>query len=63
MYFQAAEAGNLDDFVRLFQGNNSRLAVKDGKGKTAAHQAAARNRINILQFIKQQHGGCSNVYT
>lgn len=54
---QAAEAGNLDDFVRLYQGNNSRLAVQDAKGRTSAHQAAVRNRVNILQFIKEQHGG------
>lgn len=56
-YFQAAEAGNLDDFIRLYQGNNSRLSVQDGKGRTAAHQAAARNRVNILHYIKEQHGG------
>lgn len=55
--FQAAEAGNLDEFVRLYQENNTRLSVQDGRGKTSAHQAAARNKINILQFIKQQHGG------
>ncbi|KAJ6640634.1 Transient receptor potential cation channel subfamily A member 1, partial [Pseudolycoriella hygida] len=53
---RAAEAGNLDDFIRLFHSNNNRLSVQDGKGRTAAHQAAARNRVNILQFIKEQHG-------
>uniref|UniRef100_A0A336LYH0 CSON008092 protein n=1 Tax=Culicoides sonorensis TaxID=179676 RepID=A0A336LYH0_CULSO len=52
----AAEAGNLDDFVRLYQGDNTRLNLKDGKGRTAAHQAASRNRINILQFILDHDG-------
>lgn len=55
--FQAAESGNLDDFARLFQGDNTRLSIRDGKGRTAAHQAAARNRVNILQFIRDQQGG------
>lgn len=54
---QAAEAGDLDEFVRLYQNNNTRLCVQDSKGRTAAHQAAARNRINILKYIKEQNGG------
>lgn len=54
---QAAEAGNLDEFIRLYQGDNTRLSVKDVRGRTAAHQAAARNRVNILQFIQSQQGG------
>ncbi|GAB0086812.1 transient receptor potential cation channel subfamily A member 1 [Sergentomyia squamirostris] len=56
-FLQAAEAGNLEDFARLFNSDNSRLSVKDGKGRTAAHQAAARNKVNILQFIFDQQGG------
>lgn len=56
-YFQAAEAGNLDEFIRLYQRDNTRLSVKDVRGRTAAHQAAARNRVNILQFIQTQQGG------
>lgn len=54
---QAAEAGNLDEFIRLFQFDNSRLSVQDGKGRTVAHQAAARNKLNILQFIREQGAG------
>jgi transient receptor potential cation channel subfamily A member 1 len=42
--------------VRLHQFDNSRLFVKDGKGRTVAHQAAARNRINILQYIHEMNG-------
>lgn len=55
--FQAAESGNLDDFKRLFMADNSRIALKDAKGRTAAHQAAARNRVNILRYIRDQNGG------
>lgn len=54
---QAAEAGNLEEFVRLFQGDNARLYLKDGKGRTPAHQAASRNKVNILEFILEQGGG------
>ena len=54
---QAAESGNLDDFKRLYQADNTRLALQDGKGRTAAHQAAARNRVNILRYICDQNGG------
>uniref|UniRef100_A0A1B0D278 Uncharacterized protein n=1 Tax=Phlebotomus papatasi TaxID=29031 RepID=A0A1B0D278_PHLPP len=43
--------------AKNFCGNdNTRLSVKDGKGRTAAHQAAARNKVNILQFIRDQQG-------
>ncbi|XP_058838842.1 transient receptor potential cation channel subfamily A member 1 isoform X3 [Topomyia yanbarensis] len=56
---RAAESGNLDEFIRLYEGDNGRLAVKDSKGRTAAHQAAARNRVNILSFI-HDHGGDLN---
>ncbi|XP_053675930.1 transient receptor potential cation channel subfamily A member 1 [Anopheles nili] len=53
---RAAEAGNLEEFMRLYEGDNNRLSVKDSKGRTAAHQAAARNRVNILSFIYGQGG-------
>ncbi|XP_001956862.3 transient receptor potential cation channel subfamily A member 1 isoform X2 [Drosophila ananassae] len=55
-FLQAAESGNLDDFKRLFMADNTRISLKDGKGRTAAHQAAARNRVNILRYIRDQHG-------
>ncbi|XP_046808713.1 transient receptor potential cation channel subfamily A member 1 isoform X4 [Lucilia cuprina] len=55
-FMQAAEAGNLDDFKRLYQADNSRLSLQDGKGRTAAHQAAARNRVNILRYMRDQNG-------
>ena len=54
---QAAEAGNLDDFKRLYMADTTRLSLQDGKGRTAAHQAAARNRVNILRYIRDQNGG------
>ncbi|XP_030385456.1 transient receptor potential cation channel subfamily A member 1 isoform X3 [Scaptodrosophila lebanonensis] len=53
---RAAESGNLDDFKRLFMADNTRIALKDGKGRTASHQAAARNRVNILRYIRDQNG-------
>nr|WMY99264.1 transient receptor potential A1 [Bemisia tabaci] len=53
-------SGNLEDFSRLFLAEPSRLHVHDSKGRCAAHQAAARNKINILQFIKN-HGGDLNI--
>ncbi|XP_058828008.1 transient receptor potential cation channel subfamily A member 1-like [Topomyia yanbarensis] len=58
-YYEAAESGNLDEFIGLYEGDNERLTVKDSKGRTAAHQAAATNRINILSFI-HDHGGDLN---
>lgn len=47
----------MDDFKRLYQADNTRLSLQDGKGRTAAHQAAARNRVNILRYIRDQNGG------
>lgn len=55
--FQAAESGNLDDFNRLFIAEPARLEVRDSKGRAAVHQAAARNKLNILQFIRNHGGG------
>jgi len=57
IYFQAAESGNLDDFNRLFIAEPARLDVRDSKGRAAVHQAAARNKLNILQFIRNHGGG------
>lgn len=54
---QAAESGNLEDFNRLFLAEPARLGVRDSKGRAAAHQAAARNKVNILQFIASHEGG------
>lgn len=55
--FQAAESGNLDDFNRLFIAEPARLEVRDSKGRAAVHQAAARNKLNILKFIRNHGGG------
>lgn len=63
MRWQAAESGNLEEFIRLYQGDNSRLMVKDLRGRMAAHHAAARNRINILQYIYAQQKGEYNKIT
>ncbi|XP_075228695.1 transient receptor potential cation channel A1 [Lycorma delicatula] len=57
---RAAESGNLEDFNRLFLAEPARLGVRDSKGRAAAHQAAARNKVNILQFI-YNHGGDLNI--
>ncbi|KAL1517881.1 hypothetical protein ABEB36_001587 [Hypothenemus hampei] len=53
---RAAESGNLEMFQRLYIQDPSRLSIRDPRGRTTAHQAAARNRINILTFITQQGG-------
>lgn len=53
---QAAEAGDLEQFIRLYQGDNSRLMVTDARGRTVTHMAAAKNRINIIQYIYEQQG-------
>jgi transient receptor potential cation channel subfamily A protein 1 len=55
--FQVAECGNLETFQRLYFADTSRLGIKDSRGRTAGHQAAAKNKINILQFILSQGGG------
>lgn len=51
---QAAEAGDIEQFIRLYQGDNNRLMVVDARGRTAAHLAAAKNRANILQYMHAQ---------
>lgn len=55
--FQAAESGNLDEFHRLYVAEPARLEVRDSKGRAAVHQAAARNKLNILHFIRNKAGG------
>ncbi|XP_028170510.1 transient receptor potential cation channel subfamily A member 1, partial [Ostrinia furnacalis] len=56
LLLQAAESGNVEDFMRLYLSEPSRLAVRDVRGRTAAHQAAARNNTNILHFINNYGG-------
>ncbi|XP_066151154.1 transient receptor potential cation channel subfamily A member 1 isoform X2 [Euwallacea fornicatus] len=53
---RAAESGNLDMFQKLYVQDPSRLSIRDPRGRTVAHQAAVRNKINILSFITQQGG-------
>jgi transient receptor potential cation channel subfamily A protein 1 len=54
---QAAESGNVEDFGRLYLAEPGRLGVRDSRGRAAAHQAAARNKLKILQFIAAHGGG------
>ncbi|CAG5039511.1 unnamed protein product [Parnassius apollo] len=53
---EAAESGNVEDFMRLYLSEPSRLDVRDPRGRTPAHQAAARNNTNILHFINNYGG-------
>lgn len=48
---QAAEAGNLDIFSRLYQADFTRMAIRDSKGMSPAHHAARNNHVNILNHI------------
>ncbi|CAH1113127.1 unnamed protein product [Psylliodes chrysocephalus] len=52
----AAESGNLEVFQRLYYADPTRLVIRDSRGRTSIHQAASRNRVNILQFIVDQGG-------
>ncbi|XP_046391330.1 transient receptor potential cation channel subfamily A member 1 [Ischnura elegans] len=57
---RAAESGDLEEFGRLYFAEPARLRVQDSRGRSAAHQAAARNKSQILQFIAT-HGGDLNI--
>ncbi|XP_018323110.1 transient receptor potential cation channel subfamily A member 1 [Agrilus planipennis] len=57
---KAAESGNLEAFQKLYFSDQTRLTIKDTRGRTAAHQAAAKNKVEILQFISA-HDGDFNV--
>ncbi|CAB3379362.1 Hypothetical predicted protein [Cloeon dipterum] len=52
---RAAESGNVEEFSRLFFADPNRINVRDSKGRTATHQAAARNQVRILQFVASNH--------
>lgn len=54
---KAAEAGDLDDFKRLYLADTSRLKYTDSKGKAAVHYAASKNHVHILNFIIDHAGG------
>ena len=54
---QAAGKGNLEEFQRLYEGDTTRLQVRDSKGQYPVHKAAEFGRINILEFIVKQGGG------
>lgn len=56
-FLQVAESGNLETFKRLYFEEPAKLIIRDSRGRTAVHQAAAKNRVNILEFILSQGGG------
>ncbi|XP_071446354.1 transient receptor potential cation channel subfamily A member 1 [Hetaerina americana] len=57
---RAAESGDVEEFGRLYFAEPTRLRVQDSRGRAAAHQAATRNKSQILQFIAA-HGGDLNI--
>ncbi|XP_059479839.1 transient receptor potential cation channel subfamily A member 1 [Neocloeon triangulifer] len=60
---RAAESGNVEEFSRLFFTDPNRINVRDSKGRTAIHQAAARNQVPILQFILTNHSDLNMIDT
>jgi len=50
----------VEEFSRLFVEQPSRIDVRDSKGRSATHQAAARNKVGILQFIHNHNQGNSS---
>ncbi|XP_061382460.1 transient receptor potential cation channel subfamily A member 1 isoform X1 [Danaus plexippus] len=57
---KAAESGNVEDFMRLYLTEPSRISIRDSNGRTAAHQAAAKNHTNILHSINK-YGGALDI--
>ena len=51
--------GNLREFLRIYEADESRLNIQDDTGSSPAHKAADHDRINILEFIVS-HGGGKN---
>ncbi|KAI1295372.1 Transient receptor potential cation channel subfamily A member 1 [Halotydeus destructor] len=58
--FKAAEAGDMDDFKRLYLADTTRLRYTDAKGRAAIHFAASKNHVRIIEFILD-HGGEANM--
>lgn len=56
-YLQAADAGDLEEFQRLYLIDSSRLEYSDARGRQAIHYATGKNRINIIKFIREHGGG------
>ena len=56
---KAAEAGNIEDFTRLYQSDITRMNITDSKGCTPAHHATRKNHVNILTHIYRNSPGKS----
>ena len=54
---QVAARGNLEEFIKVYTADPSRLEVKDNKGQRPLHAAAAKGHTNIVDFIVEHHGG------
>ena len=50
----------MKEFKRIVSGDPSRLVVHDSRGRRPVHQAAAKNRKEILQIIVE-YGGDLNL--
>ena len=58
-----AASGNLREFERLFNADNSRLHMRDPKGQTVFHHAASKSKTNIMEFIIKHGGGMTTPLT
>ncbi|KAK3607524.1 hypothetical protein CHS0354_025776 [Potamilus streckersoni] len=58
--FKLASQGNLAEFERLYNADNTKLSIQDSKGQAAVHKAAENGKVNILSFI-YEHGGDLNI--
>ena len=54
---QVAAKGNLQEFQRLYEADDSRLNIQDSRGSTPAHKGAENGQVNILDFIVNHGGG------
>ena len=54
---KVAAKGNLQEFQRLYEADDSRINIQDSKGLTPAHKAAENGKANILDFIINHGGG------
>ena len=52
-----AASGNMKQFEKLYNADNSRVTLKDVKGQTVLHHAASKSRIAIMEYIMNHGGG------
>ena len=61
MFIQAAARGQLDDFIKAYTADRTRLSDTDCNGHLPIHLAAYEGHEDIVEYIINENGGKKSI--